>query len=162
MIKLTQLLKEIRINQPGKVTLDQLKSLESRIKAFDDPKEQLSLSIQCAEKVLFIFEEKYPDDKRPRQAIEAAKKYLADPTEENKAAAASYTAADAANDAVNDTAYAAYYAAASADAAASYAYNANVAYDANYAAFAAIKAFKLYNNINEIKLIELLKKQYYD
>ena len=30
-------------------------------------------SIECAERVLPIFEEKYPHDKRPRKAIEAAK-----------------------------------------------------------------------------------------
>jgi len=33
-----------------------------------------------AEQVIDIFEKKYPDDKRPREAIEAAKKYLKNPS----------------------------------------------------------------------------------
>jgi len=40
-------------------------------------------AIDCAWRVLHIFEEKYPTDKRPRQAIEAAKAYLKFPTQEN-------------------------------------------------------------------------------
>ena len=47
---------EIKVNQPGKVTLDQLENLQSKIKASTNRKEKLSLAIQCAEKVLFIFE----------------------------------------------------------------------------------------------------------
>jgi hypothetical protein len=133
---------EIKVNQPGKVTLDQLESLQSRIEASTNPEEQASLAIQCAEKVLFIFEEKYPEDKRPRKAIEAAKKYLADPTEENKVA--SKTASKAAN--------AAAYAANAASYAASYAADAAADSTAYYAAAYAISAFKLYNNINEIKV----------
>src|SRR3972149_1465648 len=31
----------------------------------------------CAEHVLYLFEEKYPEDKRPRQAIEAARLFVA-------------------------------------------------------------------------------------
>ena len=92
------IINEIKINQPN--PLNYLLSLQSKIKATDDPLEKLSLAIQCAERVLFIFEEKFPDDKRPRKAIEAAKVYLANPTEENKkataAAAADAYAADAA------------------------------------------------------------------
>lgn len=33
-------------------------------------------AISCAEHVLPIFEKKYPEDRRPRTAIDAAKKYL--------------------------------------------------------------------------------------
>ena len=44
-------------------------------------------AIDCAERTLKNFEDKYPEDKRPREAIEAAKKYLEDPTEENQSAA---------------------------------------------------------------------------
>ena len=129
---------EIEILPPGKVTLSQLENLQSRIKASKDPKEKISLAIQCAEKVLFIFEEKYPEDKRPRKAIEAAKKYLADPTGENEATAAD--AADAANDA-------AFYADDDANDAAFYAATAATVYAAFYGAVAAIKAFKIYNHI---------------
>ena len=82
---------------------------------------------QCARLVLPIFEEKYPEDDRPRKAIEAAEafalgqidkaelaKAAADATYvANAAAYAAYAAADAAN-AAADAAYAAAYAAADA------------------------------------------------
>ena len=74
--------------------------------------------------VLHIFEEKYPDDLRPRKAVEVAKMYL-----EGYA----INAADA-----YDAAYAAYYAADSADTNAAYA--AYVAYVAYYASYAAADA----------------------
>lgn len=44
-------------------------------------------SIACVESVLYIFENQHPNDKRPRKAIEAAKQWLLDPTEENRIAA---------------------------------------------------------------------------
>ena len=51
-------------------------------------------AIDCAWRVLHIFEERYPGDKRPRQAIEAARAYLKFPTQENLATlAATGTAA---------------------------------------------------------------------
>jgi len=53
----------------------------------------VKVAIFSAESVLNIFEEKYPDDDRPRKAIEAAKNYLENPT---KAAAAAADAAYAA------------------------------------------------------------------
>ena len=55
-------------------------------------KQRVEWAVYCAEKVLHIFEEKYPSDDRPRKAIEAAKEYLKTGT----AAAAAYDAADAA------------------------------------------------------------------
>ena len=65
-------------------------------------KQYLSYAIFSAEQVLDIYEKKYPNEKRPRLAIEAAKKVLEQNTKENKDAAyASASAADAA-------AYAAY------------------------------------------------------
>ena len=39
-------------------------------------KQQIRYAIFAAEQVLYLYEEKYPDDKRPRQAIEAAKAVL--------------------------------------------------------------------------------------
>jgi len=103
-------------------------------------KVQQQFAILCAEKVLHIFEEKYPDDSRPRKSIEAAKNYLENPTEENKkfayaaaTAAAAYAAASyayAAYAAAAATAYAAY-------AAASYAATAYAAATAATAAAAA-------------------------
>ena len=67
-------------------------------------------AIACAEHVLHIFEEKYPEDKRPREALEAAKagKVTLEILEAADAAACSYC-----------TAYAAYYAADAAAAACS-------------------------------------------
>lgn len=38
----------------------------------------IEFACRCAEHVLHIFEDKYPDDKRPRQAIEAAKLCITD------------------------------------------------------------------------------------
>jgi hypothetical protein len=50
--------------------------------------DSVSLATYAAELAIGIFEERYPDDKRPRQAIDAAKKWLNDQTEENRQAAA--------------------------------------------------------------------------
>lgn len=41
-------------------------------------------AVDCAEHVLHIFEEKYPDDTRPRKAIEAARAYLAGEIDETE------------------------------------------------------------------------------
>ena len=69
-------------------------------------KNKIRYALYAAKQILPIFENKYPDDKRPRQAIEAAEEYLKNPSEENKEkcnaaadaarAAAAYAAADAA------------------------------------------------------------------
>jgi len=81
-------------------------------------------AVYAAELVLPIFEKKFPEDMWPRNAIEAAKAYIANPCEETKqnAKAAVYIAAadtcvvyapdDAASDAASDVyAYAPVYAA---------------------------------------------------
>jgi len=57
-------------------------------------KDSVSLSIFAAELVLKNFESVYPADDRPRKAIEAAKKYLDNPTDKNEKAA--YSAAESA------------------------------------------------------------------
>ena len=74
-------------------------------------------AIACAEHVLHIFEKEFPEDKRPRLALEAAKagKLTKEITD---AARASYYAAAAASDAAAHAAYAAYAAARAAYAAA--------------------------------------------
>jgi hypothetical protein len=96
-------------------------------------------AVYAAEQVIELYEKKYPDDKRPREAIEAAKKCIDNPSKENNAAA--YAAYAAANAAANAAAYAAAnaaaYAAANAAAYAAYA-AANAA--ANAAAYAAANA----------------------
>ena len=69
----------------------------------------LTYAIFSAEQVIHIYEKKYPDNKKPRQAIEAAKAVLKDDTSENRklADAATYAAtyaADAATYAATDAA----------------------------------------------------------
>jgi hypothetical protein len=98
----------------------------------------------CAKRVLTIYEDKYPGDKRPREAIAAAVKWAKNPTEKNRAAyanaanaAANDANAAAANAAAANAAYAAY--------AAAYAADANAA-DANAAAANAVYAHAVYAN----------------
>jgi len=55
----------------------------------------VKLAIYAAELVLPIFETEYPDDKRPREAIEAAKAYLRKPSTASAASAAWAAARDA-------------------------------------------------------------------
>ena len=92
--------------------------------------DSVAMAIYAAELVIGEYEKRYPDDKRPRRAIEAAKAWLENPTEENRAAAKAAASAAYA-------AYAAASAAYAADAAASAASAAEAAYDA-YAADAAV------------------------
>ena len=71
----------------------------------------VSYAVYAAEQVIDIYEKRYPDDKRPRKAIEAAKKCIENPSDENKKAAATAAATAAAYDAAAAAAYAAAYAA---------------------------------------------------
>ena len=81
---------------------------------------------ECAKRVLRHYEDRYPEDKRPREAIQAALKWAKDPTEANRNAAAT-AATNAAN--------------ASAAAATDAAYASAAAADAAYAAYAAASAY---------------------
>ncbi|MFA5195966.1 MAG: putative immunity protein [Bacteroidales bacterium] len=75
--------------------------------------QSVQYAVFAAEQVIDIYEGKYPNDKRPRNAIEAAKAYLKNPSKKTKADAA-YAAAyadDAYAAAYADAAYAAYAAA---------------------------------------------------
>jgi hypothetical protein len=64
-------------------------------------KQRVSYGVFAAEQVIGIYEKKYPDDKRPRNAIEAAKKCITNPSKKNRVAA--WDAAwDAARDAWGD------------------------------------------------------------
>jgi hypothetical protein len=105
--------------------------------------DRVRYAVFAAEQVINIFEKKYPNDNRPRMAIEAAKNYINNPTAADAyAAAAAYADAYAAAAAAAD-AYAAAYAAAyayAAAAAAAYAYAAAAA-DADAAAAAAAAAY---------------------
>ena len=88
-------------------------------------------AVDLAELVLPIFEERYPDDNRPRLAIEAAKAFWENPNEPNAAAyAATYAAARAAAAAAARAAAATATAARAAAAAAAHASDATRAYAA--------------------------------
>ena len=84
--------------------------------------DSISLAIYSAKQVIKIYEDKYPNDSRPRDAIKAAGVYLKTPNKKTADAvrAAAADAADAAADAADAAAYAADAAAdaAAADAAA--------------------------------------------
>ena len=56
-------------------------------------KDSIALAVFAAKLCLKNFETEYPEDKRPRLAIEAAMKYIDNPTEENRSAAASAASA---------------------------------------------------------------------
>ena len=114
--------------------------------------DSVAFAIYAAEQVIKVYEDKYPNDSRPRDAIKAAKAYLKDPTKDNARAAyaadaAAYAARAAyAADAAEAAAYAAYAA-----------YAAEAAARAAYAAYAAINA-KLNRWIkNRIKKLEEIK-----
>jgi len=75
----------------------------------------------CAEQVLPNFENKYPEDKRPRQAIETAKRYADGKATKKELSAANSAARSAADSAARSAANsAAYYAARSAANSAAY------------------------------------------
>ena len=108
-------------------------------------KQKVQYAIFAAELVIDIYEKKYPDNDKPKKAIEAAKAYLKNPSKKTKSDAsnaaneAAYAAANVAADAAaNVAAYAANVAANAAAYAA-----ANVAADAaNVAAYAANASIK--------------------
>ena len=138
----------------NKIVAEQAR-LVKRIKTWNDRTVRL-FACDCAKRVLHIFEEKYPEDKRPRKAIEVARKHAkgeAAEAELKEAAVDAVDAADAVVDAVDaadaaadtaayyavktaaDAAYyaaarAAYYAASNATSYAVYAYTAGAAYAA--------------------------------
>jgi hypothetical protein len=99
------------------------------LKAYEWTKpDSVAMAIYAAELVIGNYEKKYPDDKRPRKAIEAARAWLENPTEENRDAA--YAAAAAVSPA-------AYAAAAAYAASAAYASSAASAYAASAASAAS-------------------------
>jgi len=89
----------------------------------------VTFAADCAARVLPLFEARFPDDDRPRKAIEAARSGDADAADAAYAAADAARAAYAANAAY--AAYAAAYAARAADAAVYAARAADAAYAAN-------------------------------
>ncbi len=103
-------------------------------------KQQLSYAIFASGLVLPIFEAEYPNDNRPRLAIEATRKCLEKDTKKNREAA--NAAANAADDAAANAADDAAYAVSSAGAAASAANAANAANAADAAVYADIRTKK--------------------
>jgi hypothetical protein len=98
----------------------------------------------CAETALPIFEKKYPDDDRPRKAIEAARAWALCRDDAKALRGAAYAAAGAAAYAPYAAASApasAPYAAASAPASAAYAAASDPASAADFAAYAASAAY---------------------
>lgn len=90
------------------------------VKAWEWTKnDSVALAIFSAELCIENFEEQYPEDDRPRKAIEAAKAWLKNPMEENEMAARS---------AARSAAYSAAYSALSA------------AYSAHFAAYSAARS----------------------
>ena len=74
-----------------------------------DYRQYVSYAVFAAEQVIDIFEKEFPDDKRPREAIEAAKKCIENPSDENKKEAArAASAAESAAERAYSTARAAY------------------------------------------------------
>lgn len=53
-----------------------------------DKKYAVMFAVECAERVLHIFEREFPTDDRPRKALEATRNWLADPDNGNKRNAA--------------------------------------------------------------------------
>ncbi len=104
-------------------------------------KQYVSYAIFAAEQVIDIYEKRYPNDIKPRNAINAAKKCLNDPSIKNKksAYAAAFAAAAAYAAYAADAAAAAAFAADAADAADAAAYAADAAADAADAAAADVR-----------------------
>ena len=77
-----EILSEIKVFKPSPFPM--LQSLKSRIESSQDDKEKLSLAIKCAEMVLPIYEKDIgieQHNETPRNVIETAKAYLANPTD---------------------------------------------------------------------------------
>ena len=66
------------------------------LKKLFNKRQSVQMAIFAAEQVIDIYEKKYPDNKKPREAIEAARKVLENDTKENRDAAYAYAAAVAA------------------------------------------------------------------
>ena len=119
-------------------------STRKLVAAVNVERELRLFAADCAEHVLYLFEEKYPDDDRPRKAIQAARDFANGLITAANAAYAAYAAnaavvANAAN-AYAANAAAAAAAAAAADASYAAAYAINAAYAGRYAASHAATA----------------------
>lgn len=102
----------------------------------------VEFAIECAESVLQVFEENYPDDKRPRRALELARRSLTEEVSKESLEAAANAAADIglatyfSSCATSHAAYAASHAAYAAYAADAASHATYAASHAGYAAYA--------------------------
>ena len=120
-----------RMESPDKIVVSEAR-LVRKLATWNDRTARL-FACDCAERVLLIFESKYPGDSRPRAAIEVSRRFAIGNASQAELDAARYAARDAAR-------YAAWYAARYAAWGAAYAarYAAwGAAYAARYAAYAA-------------------------
>ena len=116
--------------------------------------QSVQYAIFAAEQVIDIYEGKYPNDKRPRNAIEAAKAYLKNPSKKTKA-----YAADAGYAATYAAGYGAGYAVTYAAAAAIYAADAAGYAAGAYAAGAERRKMKAKILKYGIRLLEQSRKE---
>ena len=139
-----------KVEVRGKSIIEDNKEVWSEMRIIEakkwDKKASVSLAIYSAELVLKNFEKEYPNDLRPRQAIEAAKKVLFKDTAKNRSAA--HSARSAADSAAYSARSAAYSARSAADSARSAAYS-----EAYSALIKKIQKFmnKQYESLEEIK-----------
>jgi hypothetical protein len=98
-----------RMESPDKIVVSEAR-LVRKLATWNDRTARL-FACDCAERVLLIFESKYPGDSRPRAAIEVSRRFAIGNASQAELDAARYAAWDAARDAARDAAYAARYAA---------------------------------------------------
>jgi len=151
-----------QIKQENKIVAQQAR-LVRRITTWNDRTARL-FACDCAEHVLHIFEEKYPEDKRPRKAIKVARAYInkkATKEELSKAridaAAVAADAYAAAVNAVRNAAAAASHAADASYAAVNAVRNAAASYAAAVAASYAAGADAAYEKERKWQYKQLLK-----
>jgi len=91
-----------RVDDDNKIVVREARLLR-RIDAWNDRTARL-FACDCAERVLHIFERERPDDDRPRQAIEVARRYARGQATEDELGAARDAARNAASAAARDAA----------------------------------------------------------
>ena len=74
-------LNEIKINRPN--PLGRVQSYKSQAESKPQTRDKIDLVLKCIESLLYMFEDTYPGNNSPRKTIEAAKKCMYDPNEEN-------------------------------------------------------------------------------
>ena len=94
-----------RVHGDNKTVAQQMRFIR-KVDAWND-RSARAFSCWCAERVLSMFEKEYPNDKRPRETIETARRYADGLATDEELAAAEAAAWAAARDAARDAAWAA-------------------------------------------------------